>query len=141
MEITGGCLCKAVRYRVTAAPITTRACWCRLCQYLGAGGPTVNVCFPADAVTIEGTLGDFRSVADSGTVMHRRFCPTCGTPVASTAESRPRLVFLRAGTLDDPEVGRPALTIWTSAAPSWACVDERVPSLAGQAPPAAAPAR
>ena len=45
MEITGGCLCKAVRYKVTAAPIATRMCWCRVCQYLAAGNATVNTCF------------------------------------------------------------------------------------------------
>ena len=141
MEISCGCLCKAVRYRVTAEPITTRVCWCRLCQYIGAGGATVNVCFPAAAVTIEGTLTEFRGVADSGNVMHRTFCPVCGTQVTSAAESRPHLLFLRAGTLDDPEVARPAMTIWTSTAPSWACIDTRLPALAGQPPPAAAAAR
>ena len=141
MEITGGCLCRAVRYRVTAEPITTRVCWCRLCQYLGAGGATVNVCFPSDAVTIEGALSDYRSTADSGNVMHRKFCPRCGTQVTSAAESRPHLLFLRAGTLDDPEVARPAMTIWTSAAPSWACIDRQIPTNAGQPPPAAPAAR
>lgn len=141
MEITGGCLCRAVRYRVTAPPITARACWCRLCQYLGAGGPTVNVAFPSDAVAIDGELRDYAGVADSGNVMHRRFCPVCGTQVTSAAESRPHLLFLRVGTLDDPEIARPAMTIWTSAAPSWACIDARLPSVAGQPPPAVAPAR
>jgi hypothetical protein len=141
MEITGGCLCRAVRYQVTAAPITARACWCRLCQYLGAGGPTVNVCFSADSVTITGELRDFPHIADSGNVMHRKFCPTCGTQVTSAAESRPHLLFLRAGTLDDPEIGRPAMTIWTAAAPSWACIDERLPLLTGQAPPVTVPGR
>lgn len=141
MEITGGCLCGAVRYRVTATPITARVCRCRLCQYLGAGGPTVNACFPADAVALQGTLRDYRCVADSGNVMHRKFCPACGTQVTSAAESRPQLVFLRAGTRDDPEVAAAAMTIWTSAAPSWACIDDRLPSVAGQPPSAAAPAR
>src|SRR6266478_9318238 len=103
MITTGQCLCGAVRYRITAEPITTRACWCRLCQYIGAGSNTVNVGFPSSAITIEGTLADYRSVADSGNVMHRRFCPTCGTAMFSEAESRPHLIFVRAGTLDDRE--------------------------------------
>jgi hypothetical protein len=141
MEISGGCLCRAVRYRATAAPITARACWCRLCQYLGAGGPTINVCFPSAAVVIQGELREHASIADSGNVMRRGFCPVCGTPVTSRAESRPHLLYVRAGTLDDPEIGKPAATIWTSAAPSWACIDARVPALEGQPPPAAMPGR
>src|SRR5687767_2113271 len=100
MEITGGCLCQSVRYRIAAAPITTRICWCRVCQYLAAGSATVNVCFSTSAITIEGELADFRSVADSGNVMHRRFCPKCGTQMFSEAEARPHLIFVRAGTLD-----------------------------------------
>lgn len=137
MDITGGCACGAVRYRSTAAPIVTRVCWCRHCQYLGAGSGTVNVCFPTVAVSWTGELSDYRSVADSGNVMHRRFCPKCGTPVFSDAEIRPHLTFVRAGTLDDPEIAKPALTIWTSQAPSWACIDPSLPQLDGQPPPAA----
>ena len=136
-EITGGCLCKAVRYRVTAPPIVTRVCWCRVCQYLGAGSGTVNVCFPTNALAIEGETRDYRSLADSGSVMHRRFCPACGTALFSEAEARPHLIFVRAGTLDDPEVARPGATIWTSQAPTWACIDESLPRVERQPPPAA----
>jgi hypothetical protein len=136
MQIAGGCLCGSVRFRITAAPIVTRMCWCRLCQYLGAGSSTVNVCFPREAVAVEGETRDYRSVADSGNVMHRRFCPKCGTPLFSEAEARPHLIFVRAGSLDDPEIAKPAATIWTSAAPTWACIDERIPRAEGQPPPA-----
>jgi hypothetical protein len=135
MNISGGCLCRAVRFSINAAPLATRVCWCRLCQYLGAGSGTVNVCFPSDKVSVEGELRDYESVADSGNRMHRRFCPRCGTQVFSGAEARPHLVFVRAGTLDDPEIARPAATIWTSAAPSWACFDEVLPQVARQPPP------
>lgn len=135
MEIAGGCLCRSVRYRVTAAPIVTRVCWCRLCQYIGAGSATVNVCFPTSAVAIEGELRDYRSVADSGNVMHRRFCPACGTHLFSEAEARPHLIFVRAGTLDDREIAKPVATIWTSQAPTWACFDPHLPQVAGQPPP------
>jgi hypothetical protein len=137
MQITGGCLCGSVRFRFAAAPIVTRTCWCRLCQYLGAGSGTVNVCFPTDAMTLEGQTADYRSVADSGNVMHRRFCPHCGTPLFSEAEARPHLIFVRAGALDDPEIAKPSVTIWTAAAPTWACIDARLPTVAGQPLPAA----
>lgn len=135
MQITGGCLCGSVRFWITAAPIITRACWCRLCQYLGAGSNTVNVCFPRSAMVIEGETRDYQSIADSGNVMHRRFCPQCGTPLFSEAAARPHLIFVRGGALDDPEIAKPAVTIWTSAAPTWACIDERIPRVEGQPPP------
>ena len=136
MEVTGGCLCRQVRYRITAAPIVTRVCWCRHCQYFASGNATVNVCFPSNAITIEGEMKDYRSVADSGNVTHRRFCPTCGTSLFSEAEVRPHLIFVRAGTLDDPEIAKPAATIWTSSAPSWACMNENLPKIERQPPPA-----
>jgi hypothetical protein len=136
VEITGGCLCRQVRFRITAAPIVTRVCWCRLCQYLGAGSSTVNVCFPSNAITIEGEMKDYSNVADSGNTMHRRFCPNCGTALFSEAEVRPHLIFVRAGTLDDPTVAQPAATIWTSQAPAWACFDPNLPQVEKQPPPA-----
>ncbi|HEY2679161.1 MAG TPA: GFA family protein [Steroidobacteraceae bacterium] len=132
--ITGGCLCRAVRYRIDALPLLTRVCWCRLCQFLAAGNGTVNVCFPSEALAVEGPLRDFRSVADSGNVMHRRFCPVCGTQVLSSAEARPHLVFVRAGTLDDSTVAAPSATIWTSQAPAWACINPELPRFAAQPP-------
>jgi hypothetical protein len=43
MTITGGCRCGAVRYTIEAEPLFARHCWCRDCQYIGAGPGTVNV--------------------------------------------------------------------------------------------------
>ena len=136
MNISGGCLCRAVRYSSQSAPIVTRACWCRVCQYIGAGSGTVNTCFPSAAMTLHGEPTDYRSIADSGNVMHRRFCSACGTPLFSIAASRPHLIFVRAGTLDDTEIAQPAMTIWTSAAPSWACISDSLPTVERQPPPA-----
>ena len=137
MDITGGCLCGGVRFRITAPPIAMRLCWCRLCQYLAAGNATVNVVFPSDSLSVEGELTDYRSVADSGSVMHRRFCPRCGTPVFSASEARPHLVIVRNGALDDTDSMRPGATIWTEAAPDWAWIDESLPMHPGQPPPVA----
>jgi hypothetical protein len=137
MLVTGGCLCRAIRYEFAATPMVTRVCWCRVCQFIGAGSGTVNACFPTAALTLQGSPGEYRSVADSGNIMSRRFCTTCGTHLFSEAQSRPHLVFVRAGTLDDPELAQPASTIWTSAAPSWACFDEALPCVERQPPPVA----
>jgi hypothetical protein len=135
VAITGGCRCGAVRYSSSTEPLTARVCWCRDCQYLGAGSGTVNVVFTKESVTISGALTDYVSRADSGTLMHRKFCPACGSPLFSEAEARPHLIIARAGTLDDPNQITPSMTIWTGSAPRWACFDEELPQSPAGPPP------
>ena len=135
--ITGGCLCGAVRYQTDREPITTRLCWCRLCQFIATGNAAVSVCLPSAGMSVAGEIRDYESVADSGNKMHRRFCPRCGTHLFSEAEARPHLIFVRAGSLDDPDIARPAATIWTAQAPAWACIDQSLPKWEGQPPPVA----
>jgi hypothetical protein len=141
MSIAGGCRCGAVRYTIEAEPLFTRHCWCRDCQYIGAGAGTVNVFFPSDMVTIEGELADYVSTADSGNRMHRSFCAKCGTPVTTQSAARLHMIGVRAGTLDDPELGKPQIAIWTSSAPSWAALEPGIPHEPRQSPPPQGPAR
>jgi hypothetical protein len=125
-----------VRYAIKAeAPLGARHCWCRVCQYLGAGTGAAGALFRKEDVAVSGPLTDYACQADSGAAMHRRFCTRCGTPVFSEAEERPTVVFVRAGTLDDPDLARPTATIWTKSAPAWACFDPELPEVEGQPPP------
>ncbi len=123
------CVTESTRARSRAVPVGAAS------ANTSVRSATVNVCFPSSAISVAGELRDFRSVADSGNVMHRRFCPNCGTHMFSEAETRPHLIFVRAGTLDDPELGKPASTIWTSEAPTWACDDPSLPRIERQPPP------
>jgi hypothetical protein len=129
---SGGCLCRAVRFVATAEPLGVRQCWCRLCQHLAAGNATVNVIFPAEAVTITGETRDYVSTADSGNIMHRRFCPSCGSPLFSASAARSHLLIIRVGAMDQPEKFAPQTVIWTKAAPPWACIDPGLPQIPGQ---------
>jgi hypothetical protein len=136
MTITGRCLCGAIHWESSEPPIVTRVCWCRDCQYLGAGSGTVNACFRTGSFIVTGQTSDYPSVANSGNQMHRRFCSSCGTPLFSEAEARPHLIFVRVGTFDDPNLANPAMTIWTSSAPRWASIDAELPQVENQPPPA-----
>lgn len=137
MPVEGGCLCKSVRFSVDGPPLTARVCWCRLCQYLGAGNGMVSVGFSSETLDVQGSVTWFESIADSGNRMARGFCPACGTPLFSAAQSRPHLVFIRAGALDDPDLMAPQMSIWTAEAPEWACFDPDIPQIPGQPPPMA----
>lgn len=132
MTITGKCLCGSVRLDIAADPIAARLCWCTLCQSLAAGNATVNVVFPTDAVTTTGEVRWYESIADSGNLMRRGFCPTCGTALFSIAQVRPHLTIVRAGALDDREMVATQTIIWADSAPSWAVLDPALPHVAGQ---------
>ena len=132
ISITGGCLCGAVRFRFDKPPIFTRVCWCRDCQYLSSGNASVNAIFATESFSLIGETAEYVSTADSGNVMRRRFCPTCGTPLFSEAADRPDLMVARAGALDDPAIARPSSVIWTSSAPAWWSVGHGLPSCGRQ---------
>jgi hypothetical protein len=132
---SGGCLCKAVRYTFPSRPIAARLCWCRLCQYLSGGNGMASVGFHTDGLEIQGQVTWYASTADSGNRMSRGFCATCGTPLFSKAGARPQVIFVRAGSLDDPNAMAPEINIWTREAPKWACMDPALPKVEGQPPP------
>lgn len=137
MTYGAGCFCGAIRFTIEAEPLAARTCWCRMCQYLGGGTATANIVFPSDKVSWTGDIRYHDNIADSGTPMRRGFCPTCGTPVTSEALTRPHHIFLRIGTLDDPDLLGPQITIWADQAPDWACISTEIPRMEGQPPPIA----
>lgn len=120
--ISGHCLCGAVRFSLTTEPITARICWCRDCQHSSANG-TVNILFSSDGLTVSGPLAEYAKTVDSGNEMRRQFCPSCGTHLFAKSSARPQYTVVRAGNIDDPSSIRPKMNIWTSSAPTWACLD------------------
>ena len=128
MNIAGGCFCGQVRYTIDAEPIAARMCWCRDCQYIASGSATVNVLFPEEAAAFSGEVATILKTADSGNVVERGFCPKCGSQLYSkTTQPKGAPIRIRAGTLDDPELMAPQAVIWADSAPSWACLDPKLP--------------
>lgn len=103
-EITGGCQCGAVRYRVAALGRSS-VCHCRMCQRAFGS-------FYAALVIAEGltwTQGQRRLFASSN-VSQRGFCEACGTPL-SFENFDDDLVEIATATLDDPELAPPTMQI------------------------------
>jgi hypothetical protein len=130
-------MCGSARFVIDAeTPLAVRQCWCRDCQHFACGNATINAMFRTETVSVSGPIVDYKSTADSGSIMHRRFCGRCGSHLFSEAEPRPQLIFVRVGALDDPEIAKPNSIIWTKSAPSWACFDPSLLTSEGQAAPA-----
>ena len=98
VDLTGGCQCGAVRYRLTAWPTGENVCHCRMCQK-ASGGPFMAFAgVPvADLCWTRGTPKAFASSA----VAERGFCGDCGTPLTYRIVGRDR-VSVTIGSLDRP---------------------------------------
>ena len=137
MSLSGSCQCGAVRISTAAEPISTRACWCRTCQKVAAGGPTHNAFFKTDDLAIEGEVRWHEVAADSGNTLSRGFCPTCGTPLFAQSSARTHLIVVRIGVFGDTAELGPRSVIWTDSAPHWAQIDPDLPVSEKQPPPVA----
>ena len=117
----GGCLCGAVRYRVTGDdPKFTAVCHCKFCQKRTGSAFAEAVYFDETAVQIVGALKTYEYRTDeSGRWIKSEFCPNCGTSVTWTIEAFPGWRAIAQGTLDDPNWIKHQLHAWTRSAQAW----------------------
>jgi hypothetical protein len=118
-NITGGCLCGAVRYTVTGDFIFSGKCYCDDCRKTSAAGHGAVFAVPEPAVTITGKVTEYSKAGGSGQPITRRFCPVCGSKISAAAAVMPGVMMITASTLDDPEKFVSQMSIYTSRAPSW----------------------
>ena len=123
----GGCLCGAIRYKSTEDPQMGGHCYCEDCRRSSGTSHCTHVVIPESGFTISGDVKFFDKPADSGNIVSRGFCPTCGSAVYSKNSGMPGIVFPRASSLDDMNVLSPHLTVYASRAPKWAILDEDNP--------------
>jgi hypothetical protein len=116
----GGCNCGAVRFRLSAAPLTAYLCHCHLCQKRTGSPFAMNVVFPADALEV--TAGKpFELARDlgGGLLSVSSLCGACYSRLW-TRRTGAQVVNVRGGALDDAGDLRPVAQIWVSSAQHWA---------------------
>lgn len=119
-------MCGAVRYQASGAPVIQGNCHCRHCQRATGSGYAPSLFFPPEAVAVQGGLESFGSAGESGATVIS-FCPRCGTQILIRPATMPGLIGIRAGTLDDPDLFRPAGDIFTRSAAAWDHMDPALP--------------
>jgi hypothetical protein len=101
---SGGCLCGAIRYSVSAAPVRVTICHCTFCQKITGSAYLVEPVFRKEDVSFSGTVTKvFVHCSDSS---HKKvtvhFCETCATKICLDLERFPDVWGLFGGTFDDP---------------------------------------
>ncbi len=124
----GGCLCGAVRYRVTGAPMWVAHCHCESCRK-ASGAPVVTFAGYTDETFqyIEGAPARMHSSPG----VTRSFCPTCGTPLTYQAERCAGEVHVTVASLDHPEAFPPDRHVWVSERLPWFNLADDLPRHAG----------
>jgi hypothetical protein len=124
MYAEGGCLCGAVRFRVTGAPSGSVICHCRTCRKASAAPSVAWVTFDRDS--LEFIRGAPRRFASSPGV-ERTFCEHCGSALTYANEESPNSIDVTTISLDDESIFPPTREVWVSHKVDW---EPTVPGLA-----------
>lgn len=120
----GGCLCGAIRYRVSGPGSAPALCHCQSCRR-ATGAPVIAwVTFPESAVSmLQGEPARWHSSPG----VTREFCARCGTPLSYRHADYPDSVDLTVCSFDQPEVFPPTDNIWLEHRIAWMADNARLP--------------
>ena len=122
MRVQGSCHCGAITYEAEVDPSSSHICNCADCQMLTGSGFRVTVHAPKTTFRLlTGNPRVYVKTADSGTKRRHSFCPNCGTPVHSSADTDdPQSYSLRVGCLRQRAELPPRKRNWLRSAMAWA---------------------
>jgi hypothetical protein len=125
----GGCACGAIRYKLTERPLIVHACHCRDCQRVTGSAFVINLWIERKFIEASVAPKSFRLTAGTGKPQDVFFCEKCGTYLWSFYHAAPGdALFVRAGTLDQPEKVKPDVHIFTRSKLPWLRLPKDVPA-------------
>ena len=132
LSLTGGCTCRAVRYRMTSKPLFVHCCHCHWCQRETGSAFALNAMIEADRVVLEqGEPEVIHTPSNSGKGQKISRCKTCRIALWSNyAGAGDKVRFVRVGTLDDADRAPPDIHIFTSSKQRWVVLPPGVPAVA-----------
>lgn len=121
LPLEGGCACRTVRYRVTAAPLIVHCCHCRWCQRETGSAFALNAVVERDRVELlRGELDTVLTPSESGKGQRIVRCAQCRIALWSHyPQSGDAIAFVRVGTLDNPDALPPDIHIYIDSKQSW----------------------
>lgn len=102
-QMTGGCQCGRVRYRVTIHNDEAYLCHCRMCQRATGG---VSIAFKNVKQADVEWMGERPDEYESSPIARRGFCSRCGTPLTFRYPDSENM-DLTVGSFDAPARFRP----------------------------------
>jgi len=132
MNLTGGCLCGAVRFRISSEPLVAYYCHCSRCRRRSGAPVSAAATIPANR--FEFTKGEPKIIDSDSPGLVRQLCGTCGSILGLRPRENPTLQSVRLGCLDEPGSIRPTLHIHTSSQVPWLEIADNLPRYPESAP-------
>jgi len=129
--VKGGCACDKVRYEVELPALFVHCCHCTRCQRQSGAAFALNAMIEASRVRLTaGELEVIDTPSESGKGQQVCRCTTCKTAVWSIyAGAGPKFLFMRVGTMDQPELSPPDIHIFTDSEQPWVQLPADAPSV------------
>ena len=119
-ELSGGCLCGAVRYTLREGfRLNPYACHCTDCQTRTGSACSEHMLFAEADIELTGELD--RGEYDQPSGAHSRIygCARCKARIYAVNDSRQGMASLRCGTLDNSSDLVPAAHVWVKSKQPW----------------------
>jgi hypothetical protein len=119
---TAQCARGAIKFEFNTDPTFIAVCHCLDCKKATGGEAAKFFGVPEDDFTLtSGKPNAFHYVAQSGKGLDRNFCPDCGARVfTNNLEGFSGTIFVTLGSLDNPQVIKPTLEVFTKRRLPWA---------------------
>ena len=135
LPLTGRCLCGAVRFEVTEAPLGASYCHCRRCQRRTGTAASAQVRIVPGSLRV--TAGEeLLRAFEPEDGFPKFFCSGCGSALWSSLPDTKQPVGIRFGSFDDDPGVRPAYRQYVDYAATWEPIpDDGLPRYRERAPP------
>lgn len=131
MKLVGSCLCGAIRYELTQAPVWAHSCHCSRCRKTSGAAFASNLFFPLDALRYSQGENRLRSFKPPGAERFTHvFCEVCGSTLPFLNEQR-GLVGVPMGGLDGDPGYSPRAHIFTESKAPWFTITDGLPQHPG----------
>ncbi len=120
LPLVGGCMCGALRYEVSAAPMMVYNCHCTNCQKISGSAFNTSVIVAETSLRFtQGEPARVEWVSDRGATRCGLFCGACGSRIVNGGSPTTGVFSLRGGTLDDTTWLQPVGDTYTRSAQPW----------------------
>ena len=116
----GGCLCSAIRFRISGEPVFSVVCHCATCRRANSAPVVAWLTFDRGQVEmLSGRPNAYRS--SQGVV--RQFCGSCGSQISYENAESPSTIDITTASLDNPALFPPTSEVWLEHRVPWHPVD------------------